>query len=196
MPPEFDQLGEFVVIFVVAVAGALLFVAAWRALRRSARRRAAGEVDLTIDVATLPQGAPPADGSRLTFYHTPVRLSAVVIAPAGREGTLPSERMLPATIDHLLPGLGALLESHHARIFRWPPQLSAHGFVHAFWRHATLPGDRGKGTAWLSLAGPFEASDRRYLAGLVFCSNEANNFGQLEVDRPGGWIDVLRIVQE
>ena len=60
---------------------------------------------LCVDVAQLPDNGPPDDGSQLTCYGVPVRLAAVVVAPAGRHGTVPEASELPSIIDEVIPGL-------------------------------------------------------------------------------------------
>jgi hypothetical protein len=57
----------------------------------------------------------------------------------------------------------------------------------------TLPGDRGKGTAWCSLAGKFRAAGQVFLAGLVACAAKPNGLGQFVIQHEGQWNDVLRI---
>ena len=193
---EIKFLLDRALIFGIAVVGAIVIVWILRALRKARRRSSQQAQDLAIDISALGADGPPASGPSLTYYNTPVRVVVAVIAPAGRESKLPSEVLLPATFDHLLPGLAQVFMSHNPTIVCWPPQLSGQGFVRAFFHNAALPGDRGKGTPWLSIAGRFEAGGQRYLAGIVCCSETANNFGETEVERPGGWIDVLRVVGE
>ena len=57
----------------------------------------------------------------------------------------------------------------------------------------SLPGDRGKGTPWCSIAGRFEANSRQYVVGLICRAENANSLGQMTVDNPAQWMDTLRV---
>lgn len=147
----------------------------------------------SIDVLAMSPKPPPAQGPQLTYFNAPVRLAVLVIAPAGRGAGLPRKEELPDIVEQLLPGLMKVLAAHQPVYRTWPQQLSSGGFAHSFARLVPLPGDRGKGTPWSSVAGRFQADGRTYLAGMVLCSEKANSHGHLEIDKPGGWLDVLRI---
>lgn len=149
--------------------------------------------DGRIDVATLPIFTPPATGPRLTVFGTPVRLAAVVLAPAGRSGDLPAPAARAALLNDLVPGLGAVFAAHQPKLFEWPGQLSAHGFVQAFFNLAALPGDRGKGTVWCSLAGRFESGQQQYLIGLICNTERPNSLSQIAVSHGGQWLEMLRV---
>jgi hypothetical protein len=56
-----------------------------------------------------------------------------------------------------------------------------------------LPGDHGKGTPWSVIAGRFEVAGQNILAGLVLCAEAPNSLGQFVIDRPGQWLDLLRV---
>jgi hypothetical protein len=56
-----------------------------------------------------------------------------------------------------------------------------------------LPGDHGKGTPWSVIAGRFEVGGQNILAGLVLCAAGPNSLGQFVIERPGQWLDLLRI---
>jgi len=178
-----------------AVCAGILFLAwlLWLLRRRNAALPEPGWLDLSIDVAALGDRGPPSQGPRLEFYGTPVRLAVFVVAPAGRDGSLPAGGQLGQLVEQLVPGLTAILQSQQPLIRRWPGQLSSSGFIHAFFNHVALPGDRGKSTAWCSVAGKFRADGQVYLAGLVACAADANGLGQLEIQHEGQWNDVVRI---
>ena len=171
----------------------MLAVVVWMLLRCRPRPPEPGTLDLSIDVSSLPMTGPPAEGPRLEFYGTPVRLAAVVIAPVGRVGTIPSREQIPNVLEQLLPSLLAVVSSHQPVMRLWPSQLSSQGFTNAFFNKASLPGDRGKGTPWCSAAGKFTAFGKQYLAGLVCCSDQANGLSQLVIEHEGQWNDVLRV---
>lgn len=178
-------------IAAIVLAG---LVALWllvRAVRRARRPRRPPPSDLTLDVSQLPATGPPS-GPRLEFYGTPVRLAVVVVAPAGRDGQLPPADVMPGLMERLVPGLPQVIADHQPLIRRWPAQLSSEGFVHAFFHHVALPGDRGRGTPWCAIAGKFQVGERGFLAGFVCCAARPNSLGQVTVRHEGQWLDILR----
>ena len=58
-----------------------------------------------------------------------------------------------------------------------------------------LPGDRGKGTPWCSVAGKFEADGEQYMAGMALCAAKPNSLSQYVIDLPGEWLELLRVYQ-
>ena len=122
-----------------------------------------------------------------------MRLAVLILAPAGRNNPLPPATELPDTVDCLLPGLTAVVAAHHPVIRAWPFQLSTQGFEHSFFNNVQLPGDRGKGTPWCSVAGRFEAGSRQFLAGLLCVADKPNSLSQVTVAHTGQWMDVLRV---
>lgn len=173
-------------VLVMAVVVFLLF-------RRRAVRPEPLAPDLRIDLTTLPDHGPKADGPRLEFYGTPVRLAVLVLAPAGRNNAAPTDAELPELVDSLVPGLWAVVQAHSPLVRCWPFQLSTQGFTHSFFNHVQLPGDRGKGTPWSAVAGRFEVGDRQLLAGLVCVADRPNSLSQMTVAHVGQWLDVVRV---
>jgi hypothetical protein len=114
------------------------------------------------------------------------------MAPSGRGGTVPPKKELPAISEFLVPSLGDILVAHQPNYVRWPPQLSSQGFVQSFFNKLSLPGDHGKGTPWCSLAGRFEAHGQVYLVGLLCCAAAPNGLGEITVEHPGEWLQILR----
>jgi hypothetical protein len=194
LDPELQRLlipAAGVLLALVAMAVALRM---WTRLRR---RRPVGEPQsLEINVAALGDAGPPAGGPALSVHHVPVRLALLVLAPVGRGSELPRASELPQLLDNAVPGLGRLLGPHGTRIKLWPPQLSTHGFAAALFANVRLPGDRGKGTPWCSIAGKFMARERGYLAGLVLRAAAPNSLGQLTLERDTDWLDALRITEK
>jgi hypothetical protein len=176
----------------VALAGVTILVLVTR-LRRGARERLRPATELLVDVASLDDSGPSAEGPHLEIYGTPVRLAVIVVAPAGRHGHLPPPGVLPGLMERLVPGLTEVIALQQPKICRWPAQLSSQGFAHAFFNQVALPGDRGKGTPWCSIAGKVQVGDRSFLAGLVLCSHGSNGLGQVVVQHEGQWLDVLRL---
>ena len=185
---------------VVAVAiGLLLVVVVLRKLfsllRRKRPRGTAGSPLLDIDVPGLGDRGPAPGPPSLEFYNIPVRVAAIVLAPAGRASALPPANSLPEVFDAIVPGLDRIIAIDDPLIRRWPNQLSVHGFAHTFFAHVRLPGSRGKGTPWSSAAGLFEFHDFPMVVGLVFCAAAPNSFGQTTIDSEEKWLGCLRVRQ-
>jgi len=181
---------------VAAVMLVILIAVVWTLIRFVRRRRkvwGTTEPDLFLDVGKLDAAGPSPSGARLEFYGTPVRLAVIVLAPAGRQGELPPEAALPKLLDRLIPGLSHVVAQHRPLMARWPVQLSTQGFAQAFFNHVALPGDRGKGTPWCSIAGKLQIGDRLFLFGFVCCASQANGLSQFVVQHEGQWLDILRI---
>lgn len=149
--------------------------------------------NLIFDLAKLKVGGPPEQGPRLEFYGTPVRLAVLVLAPSGRGTQVPEPDRLRDVVDTLVPGLAEVLDYHQPVFRRWPEQFSAQGFANAFSTHIELPGDKGKGTPWCSVAGRFDIGEGHLLAGLVCCAAKANSLSQVVIQHEGLWHDVLRV---
>jgi hypothetical protein len=186
-------LGGFVLgaVVLATLAGLLLLI--WR------RRRATSQLpepDLFIDVTKLNLVAMPETGPRAEIYGTPVQIAVVVVAPAGRQGELPPPDMLPGVLERLVPGLPSVIASHRPRLCQWPQQLSTQGFAQRFFNQVMLPGDRGKGTPWCSLAGKLQLGNRLFLVGLACRAAQPNGLGQIVIQHEGQWLDILRIRDE
>jgi len=149
--------------------------------------------DLSIDLTSLEVGGPPSDGPIFEFYGTPVRLAVLILAPAGRGTRFPPKEKLRDVVDLLIPNLAMILDSHKPIYRRWPEQLSSQGFVQAFFNNLQLPGDKGKGTPWCSVAGRFDTPYGQLLAGLVCHGSAPNGLSQTFVKHEGKWNDTLRV---
>jgi len=188
---------EFWALVAGVAIGWLLLGIAIAVLVRKLRRRS-GDVDARpvlcdLRVAELPSDGPPVLSPRLEFYGTPVRLAVVVLAPVGRQGQLPPEGLIASLWEAFVPGVGKIVELHKPSLLYWPAQLSSQGFTQLFFHHLALPGDRGRGTPWCSVAGKFDWMHRSYLIGLVCCAAFSNGLGQATVQHQGLWLDVLRV---
>ncbi len=180
----------------VGVAAVLLVVVLLLASvvgRRSRRRPAVPEDQRPIRIEELGALARPTQGPQLEFYHVPVRLAAVVIAPAGRGRQIPPVELVPELLDQASPGLGDVVRAHMPELRRWPEQLSTSGFAQRFFMLAPLPGAAGKGSVWCEIAGRLDAGGGSFLAGLVCRADAPNNFSQVTVQRTTDWLDVLRV---
>ena len=178
---------------VLAIVALLVLYICWRLLRRRPGRLPLVELDLTIDVALLGTAGPPAGAPLLEHYGVPMRLAAVVVAPAGRARSLPPRDQLAGVFEAIAPGLAQVVATHDTLVQYWPGQLSISGFAHAFFRNVRLPGDGGKGTQWCSAAGLVKLQGQPVMAGLLMFSQQPNGIGQLIVENETKWLDVLRV---
>ncbi len=152
-----------------AVLGAIVLVLAaivWKVITGRGEKPTEPSAGMRIDVMALGTHGPPPDGPVLEFFGTPVRLAAIVIAPAGRVRDLPPPEDMADILDAIVPGLARIVSAHRPLAKRWPPQFSSKGFAHMFFQYVRLPGDGGKGTPWCCVAGRFESGDQQLLAGL------------------------------
>ncbi len=191
-----NQLDEASLIVVVAAVIGLLVLALlvlWIVRSRQRKPARTPEADLSIDVASLSSEGPPSEGPVLEFLGMPVRLVALVLAPAGRYSRLPPEAQRFGVLDDLTPGLSSIVSSHQPLFRPWPNQLSTQGFIHAFFHHVHLPGDQGKGTPWCSAAGRFDAGDQQLLAGILCAAERPNSLGQVAISNVGQWWEVVRV---
>ncbi len=187
-----NQLSGGVLYAMVAVVAlAVVFVFLKAVFGR--RPRPEGPPDLAIDVAALGTQGPPAQGPVLEFYNVPVRLAAVVLAPAGRVRELPPLNQLDPVLDSIVPGLAKVVAAHRPMVRKWPAQPSVRGFAHLFFGQARLPGDGGKGTPWSSAAGVFKVEGHATMAALVFRTEGPTSHGQEIVEREEQWLGMLRV---
>jgi len=184
-----------VLAIAAAVISAVLLFVWWSFFRRRPAPPPPSPSELKVDVASLPAHGPGAEEPRLECYGVPVRLGVLVLAPVGRSGAIPPAEQLLNVVDLLLPGLVDVVSEHQPLVRFWPPQLSSQGFVNSFFHNCLLPGERGKGTPWCSVAGKFNAGGEMYLAGLVCCADRPNGLGQIAITHEGQWNDVLRITR-
>lgn len=146
-----------------------------------------------IDVKELLAQGPPPAGPALSFFNVPVRLSALVVAPAGRGHELPPVTQLESVIDAIVPGLARVVIAHRPVVRKWPAQISNRGFAHVLFTQAKLPGDGGKGTPWCAVAGMFRIGKTAVLAGLIMRSASPTNLGQVILEHETQWLDVVRV---
>lgn len=196
LPHSFEELGITPAVLIGAAAGvAAALILGVVIIRRLFRRKPPPETpqpDLSIDVAALPSAGPP-PSPRLELLNVPVRIAAVVIAPIGRTATVPNEAALGELLDYVVPRLGAVYAAHRPLVRPWPAQLSSHGFANTFFVNTVLPGNKGKGTPWCTVAGRFECGEQKFLVGLLLCAAAPNSLSQIVVEREAQWLDMLRV---
>lgn len=177
-----------VAILLFVVIAALLFI-----FRRRPEPAEPAPLDLTIHVASLEVSGPTGDFPQLTYAAKPVRLAALVVAPVGRSGSIPDADRLLDAVDQLIPGLVEIISIDNPVVKFWPGQLSTHGFAHVFFRNVKLPGQRGMGTPWCSVAGKFKASGQQFLAGLLCTTGQPNDLSEVAVEGNEQWARVLEV---
>jgi hypothetical protein len=195
-PHLFAQLEDVPAEYLIgggALLALLILLVFWRMFRRRRTDLDEAPEDLSVQVSTLGDHGPPKADVSLELYNLPVRLAAVILAPTGRGSELPSVTNVPRMLDNIVPGLSEIVLLHKPAVRRWPAQLSTQGFSNALFGNVRLPGDHGKGTPWSILAGRFETDEQNILAGLVLCAAGPNSLGQFVIDRPGQWLDLLRV---
>lgn len=178
---------------IVAVVALVVVVVVWRIFSGRKPKSLAAVLPEGIDVASLGEQGPAAAGPALEHYNVPVRLAAIVLAPTGRVGGLPTAGELSDLIDNIVPGLAQVTAAHQPLIRRWPPQLSAEGFARTVFTQVRLPGDGGKGSPWCSVAGRLRVAGVTFMAGLILRAAAANNFGQTIIEKEHEWLGVLRV---
>ena len=166
---------------------------AWRLFRQRKQVEMPLPENLTVEVESLTDSGPPPGSPVLEYYNLPVRLAAVVLAPAGRVSDLPPDAEIASLLDAILPGLDKVAALHQPLVRRWPSQVSASGFAHIFFKNAKLPGEAGKGTPWSSVAGIFRFKNQSAMAGLVLRAAQPSSFGQTIVDSEAKWLGCLRV---
>lgn len=177
----------------IAVAVLVVLWLVWRVFSRRTERLPARPY-MRIEVDSLGEHGPPPSMPSLELYHIPVRLAAIVLAPAGRAGKLPTA---PEEIDHVVdcvvPGLSRVAASHRPRLIRWPPQISTRGFSQALFTNLDLPGDGGKGSPWSAVAGGCKVDGTPIMVGLIVRAKEPNEHGRIAIETPSQWLGAIAV---
>lgn len=185
--------GDFLVAVIVVALVVVVFFIVWMVLRGRKREVSKPAADLSIDVLALGSQGPPAGAPVLEFYNVPVRLAAIVVAPAGRVRGLPPADQLDDIFEAIVPGLARVVATHHPLVRCWPAQMSTKGFAHTFFQHVRLPGQGGKGSAWSSAAGVLKIEGQPLMAGMVLRTESTSSHGQEIVDTEEKWLAMLRV---
>ena len=180
---------------IAAVVALIVLYIVYKLLRRKRKAPVKGVADLSIDVTSLDSEGPPAGAAVLEFFNVPVRLAALILAPAGRVRELPSIDQLDDVFEAILPGLSKVVATHKPLLRRWPAQVSSRGFAHAVFQHCRLPGDGGKGTPWCAAAGGAKLGGQPVMAGLIMRTESASGHGQQIIDAEEKWLGCLRVKQ-
>lgn len=180
-------------VIIAAVVLVVLYILYKVLLKRKKPVAAKGAPGLKIDVMSLGNAGPPEAGPVLELLNVPVRLAAVVMAPAGRVRELPPPGELFDLYESIVPGMARVVETHQPLIRRWPGQVSATGFAHMFFQHVRLPGEAGKGTPWSSIGGLAKIEGLPVMVGLVLRTASPSSHAQYVVDSEEKWLGMLRI---
>ena len=191
--PPIDWAHPYVIAGVAVAVFVFLAMVAWKSLRRKKPLAERTPPNLSIAVANLDPTGPQGLHTYLEVYCVPLRLAVLVLAPAGRGNRLPAAARIPAVIETLIPGLATIYQVHAPLLRLWPAQLSSHGFTNSFFSNVKLPGDHGKGTRWSSVAGKFAPFDHQYLIGMLCVADSENGLGELTIEHPGQWLDIVRV---
>jgi len=198
--PEPSSLTDWVNVarehWIALTVGVGLTAVAWGVLRAwLARRRVAPPPrdELIVDVSVLPDLPPPPGPPVLEFYHLPVRLVALVLAPVGHGRELPEDDELPEVVDSIVPGLDQVVAAHRPLVRHWPRQVSSRGFAHALFANLRLPGEPGQRSEWSAVAGLVHVGDETMMAGLVLRAASPNRFGNYVMERETDWLGILRV---
>jgi hypothetical protein len=186
-------VGELLKYGLLAVVVVVIFVIVWKLLGWKDRKPTPKQPDLTIDVLALGNQGPPAGAPVLEFYNVPVRLAAIVVAPAGRVRELPAINEMDDLFDSIVPGLANVVATHRPLVRSWPAQLSVKGFAHQFFQHVRLPGQGGKGTPWSSAAGVVKIEGQAVMAGMILRTDSTSSHGQETIDTEERWLACLRV---
>jgi hypothetical protein len=185
-----EWLGSLVVLLLVALAAG----AAWSAWRKHRSRRPKEQhAPLYVTLDELGAAGPPHSGPAVVAHGVRMRLALLVVAPVGRGTPAPDLLRLGEVMENLAPGMAAVVATHRPVVRVWPPQLSVRGFAAALFANVRLPGERGKGTPWTTLAGRFTAGERKFLVGLVLRAAGPNSLGERTVEQDHDWLDILRV---
>ena len=190
-----SQAGDtlpYIILGVGAVAALLVIAFILLKLRGKKSQHQATTQPLAVNFTSLCDDPPPESGARLEVYNVPMRLSLLALSPVVREGKIPPADQLPLVVDAIAPNLMQVMNQHQPDFRRWPPQLSSQGFAQVFFNTAPLP-DGGKNTPWCALAGRFDTPSGPMLAGLICVAATANAIGQVAINQPGQWLDILRV---
>ena len=188
-----DTIGVSIACAIAAAILLVLAVIVWKIVGGRREKPIQPSASLRIDVMGLGTEGPPTGGPVLEFFNTPVRLAAIVVAPAGRVRDLPPPEEMGDVLDALLPGLARVVSAHRPLVRRWPPQFSSSGFAHMFFQYVRLPGEGGKGTPWCSAAGIFKIEGQPMMAGMVFRTESTSSHGQEIIDAEEKWLNTLRV---
>ena len=186
--------GDLIKYAIVAFVLLVVLYIVYRVLTKKKKGASAAQAGpLAIDVMALGNQGPPSGVPVLEYYNVPVRLAAIVLAPAGRVRELPPPHELDDIYDSIVPGLARVVATHHPMVRRWPAQMSTRGFAHTFFQHVRLPGEGGKGTPWSSAAGLLKIEGQAIMAGMVLRTESTSSHGQEIIESEEKWLACLRV---
>lgn len=148
----------------------------------------------SVDLLALNPAKPVPRGPRLKLLGIDQRLVVMVLAQRGRGVQLPDSDELRRYVERIAPGFTGVLDSHQPLFRKWPPQMSFEGFTHSLASNLRLPGEKGTGTPWSSIAGRISIPGGQLFVGLICFASEPSQIGQHVVEHEGKWTELLRVV--
>jgi len=148
----------------------------------------------SVDLLALNPAKPVPRGPRLKLLGIDQRLVVLVLAQRGRGVQLPDNEELRRFVERITPGFTEVLDAHQPLFRKWPPQMSFEGFTHSLASNLRLPGEKGSGTPWSSIAGRISIPGGQLFVGLICFANEPGQIGQHVVEHEGKWTELLRVL--
>lgn len=189
-PPEAWGLLFLTILLALLLVLALLLRGMGRRLFGRKPERIDWEAGLRENLDECPMPMRTASSTVLTVYNLPARLRLVIVAPLGKEETVP-EKAIPRLLNLALPGLGDLIRQDEPRLKVWPGQLSAQGFAVLFQRSTQKAEAEGDPSHWILLAGKVMVGKQALLLGLALWTDKPSTLGRITIE-PRQWLDVLR----
>ena len=182
---------RWIYLGVALVLGFFIFRAYLKRKRIKATDKRFSAMD--FEFGKLPHGKPSLSGTQLLCYDPPTKLVLVVLAPLGKKPFPKEADQRLKLLDNALKNLSkiALKDQPETRI--WPNQLSSEGFSSSFFGRLGLPGDKGRGTPWVTLAGKVILGNQQFMIGLLLQCEEENNMGLIKIEQEHQWQQTLRV---
>lgn len=191
------RIGEhfFLIVFLAALLVAIFILK--KLLQKFKSTGVDMEIEPGFDLDSLTASAPPSRGPVMELYNIPVRLSGLVLAPAGKSTELPPSEEFEHFYESLIPGFSDIADAHSPTIRRWPAQVSVSGFSSKVFRYRPTPKDTytEEDNHWAAVAGTFKYRKRSFLAGLILYTQRPITQSQKTIENSEEWLDIFRIKQ-
>ncbi len=176
--------------FLLVLGFVLILLTAFRRKQKSVVRNTSDEKLIGLASLQISRRAPQVPPLKVLGMDG--TLAVLVLAPRGNSVEFPPADQLHSLVDRIVPGFSKILDTHQPIFRRWDPQMSFEGFTHAFAYNVTLPGDKGKGTNWVSICGKLAIPSGQLFVGLACHADQPNEMGQLVVEHEGKWSEFIR----
>ncbi|MDD3469537.1 MAG: hypothetical protein PHE53_06095, partial [Thermoguttaceae bacterium] len=154
----------------------------------------------SLDPSTLEPLPPlPVNAAAITIYGVPLRLAAIIVAPAGNQRNIANYAELLESFEQAVPGFARVLKTHKPKIVPWGAQLSTTGFAAKFHANVPLPEANElsanseqeyglqNGSHWCSVVGPMRRGEQTLLVGLVLHCETLTTVGRCAAENPQLW---------